>query len=68
MTDHDMRIGSLVEIATDFDGTLSGIIVRVGKSISHVRMTDSGRIRWFHNASIKPVKVTGQHRVRVTAT
>lgn len=54
-----VKVGDRVQIHPAADawvrGDRYGEVVKVGRTIVHVRMDRSGRIRWFHAASIYEV-------------
>jgi hypothetical protein len=59
-----LRAGMRVEIHPASDawmmGDRFGEVVKVGRSIVHVRMDRSGRVRWFHPESIYAILEGGQ--------
>lgn len=57
----EYKIGTRVQLPPHTDawmmGDRYGTIVKVGRSIIHVRMDRSGRTRWFHRATIDTAEV-----------
>ncbi len=52
----DFKVGQRVQVAPHHDcwmaGDRYGTVTRVGRSIVHVRMDKSNRVRWFHPPSL----------------
>lgn len=55
----DLKIGHRVQLSPAADawmqGDRYGEVVRVGRSIVHVKMDRSGRVRWFHPETIAEI-------------
>ena len=55
----ELNVGQRVQLHPASDAWMSGDrygeVVRVGRSIVHVKMDRSGRVRWFHPETIMEI-------------
>ncbi len=55
----DLKEGQRVQLISAADAWMAGDrygeVVRVGRSIVHIKMDRSGRVRWFHPETIAEV-------------
>lgn len=55
----DLAVGQRIQLVPHHDSWMAGDrygeVVRVGRSIVHVKMDRSGRVRWLHPESVLEV-------------